>query len=146
MKLFNIICFSIFLTTFFGCNGDADSSPNNTQVRYEIVSTTSFKVPTLNGTALSPYSLNISYLNESGGQQNEQIIANGTTYTKTVTMQTELRPLPIQYAVSGYTLNTTGTVTTKIYVNNSLKGTKTVDISDFSGNGMFSSYLTIILE
>lgn len=146
MKIFNIIYFSICITTFFGCSGDSDSSPNNTHVRYEIISTSSFKVPTLNGTVLSPYSLNIGYLNESGGQQNEQIVANGTTYTKTVTMQTELRPLPIQYAVSGYTLNTTGTVTTKIYVNNSLKGTKTVDITDFSGNGMFSSYLPIILE
>jgi hypothetical protein len=148
MKLIRLFLITTLSLIFNGCNSDSDNSNSGTIVRYELISTSNFTTTFSSGTTpvIIPFSLSIGYLNESGGQQNVQIVATGNNYTKSVTMQTQLRPIPIQYAVTGYTSNPTGTVTMKIYVNNLLKGTQTVSIANYLNGGMFTGYLTIILE
>jgi hypothetical protein len=127
-----------------GCSRDSESLNSATTIKYEVTSTSSFK--TISGGLLTPYSLSITYLNESGGAQTEQLVVTGNIYTKTVNLQTKLRPIPIQYVVSGCTQDISGSVTIKIYVNNTLKGSATSSINNLSGVGYFLTNLNTTLE
>ena len=120
----------IFLLSviFNGCSSDSNNSGSNSDViKYEITSTSPFQVIN-SGTSALP-SITVGYTNETGQQQQDQLLVGGTTWTKTVNLTTPQRPIQVVLSASGYTQSSNGTVTLKVYVNNVLRGTQNLSIS-----------------
>lgn len=119
---------SLLLVIFNGCSSDSNNSVSNSDViKYEITSTSPFQVIN-SGTSTLP-SITVGYTNETGQQQQEQLLVGGTTWTKTVNLTTPQRPVVVAMTASGYTQSSNGSVTLKVFVNNVLRGTHNVPIS-----------------
>lgn len=122
---------SLLLVIFNGCSSDSNNSVSNSDViKYEITSTSPFQVIN-SGTSTLP-SITVAYTNETGQRQQEQLQIGGTTWTKTVNLTTPQRPIAVAIEANGNTQTNSGSVTLKVYVNNVLRGTQIVNISQSS--------------
>ena len=84
-QLFLILTIVAFL--FTGCEKDSSSgngaSSGNVTLKFEVVSTSAFSPVFVNGAQILP-PLNVTYINESGQAQSEQINTNTSTWSKTI--------------------------------------------------------------
>lgn len=137
MKL-KFVLISLLYVIFIGCSSDSNNSGSNSDViKYEITSTSPFQVIG-SGTSTLP-SITVAYTNETGQRQQEQLQIGGTTWTKTVNLTSPQRPIAVAMEANGNTQTNSGSVTLKVYVNNVLRGTQIVNISQssFQNYGMF---------
>ena len=142
-QLFLILAIVAFL--FTGCENDSSSgngtSSGNVTLKYEIESTSAFNPGFLSGVQLySP--LNVTYINETGQQQNELINTNASTWSKTIQLTATQRPIIISFNTTAYTATASGTGVLRVYVNGVLKAFQNVQIatSPFAG-GTFTGYI-----
>lgn len=149
-QLFLILTIVAFL--FTGCENDSSSgngtSSGNVTLKYEIVSTSAFSPVFLNGAQFSP-PLNVTYTNESGQPQSEQINTNTSTWSKTIQLTATQRPIIISFNTTAYTATATGTGVVRVYVNGVLKAFQNVQMTSspyqvggFTGaTGTFTGYI-----
>lgn len=118
---------------FTGCK--KDSSSGNVTLKYEIVSPSAFAPVLLSGTQLMP-PLRVTYANETGQSQTEQINTNASTWSKTIKFTARL-PIPISYNVTAYTANASGTAVVRLYVNGVLEASQNIQITSnpYQGGG-----------
>lgn len=136
-QLFLLLSIVVFL--FAGC--EKDSSSGSVTLKYEIVSTSDFIPVVISGVQIAP-PISVTYVNETGQQQREEINSTAPSWSKTIQLTTTQRPIPIMFYVSGNTLNVTGTGTVKIYANGVLKASQNVTILNgiFAGNIVYNLY------
>ncbi len=126
-----------FLST--GCEKDLNSG--SVTLNYEIVSSSAFESAILG----SP-SLTVTYTNETGQSQSEQINTNASTWSKTIKLTSTQRPIMISLGASGYTSNSTGTTEARLYVNGVVKANVTSQIQPVLNNGFFTATLFHLVE
>ena len=144
-QLFLILAIVAFL--FTGCDNDSSSgngtSSVNVTLKYEIESTSAFNPAFLNGVQFYP-PLNVTYINETGQAQSEQINTNASTWSKTIQL-TAQRPIIISFNTTAYTATASGTGVLRVYVNGVLKAFQNVQIAPtslFTGaTGTFTGYI-----
>lgn len=124
--LFLLSTIAVFL--FTGCK--KDSGPGNVTLKYEIESSSAFT------------SLIITYMNETGQQQNESINSTASSWSKTIQLTNTQRPIAIMFYVTGSTLNSQGTGVVRIYADGILAASQNVTImGGLTGTGFFSGNL-----
>lgn len=132
-QLFLIVTIVAFL--FTGCDNDSSSgngnSSGNVTLKYEIESTSAFTPAFSGGLQLFP-ALNVTYINETGQQQNEQINTNTSTWSKTIQLTASQRPINIMFSATAYTTNASGTGIVRIYINGVLKASQNIQITNVS--------------
>ena len=132
-QLFLILTIVAFL--FTGCDNDSSSgngnSSGNVTLKYEIESTSAFTPAFINGVQFFP-PLNVTYINETGQQQSEQINTNTSTWSKTIQLTASQRPIGILFNATAYTTNASGTGIVRIYMNGVLKASQNIQITNFS--------------
>lgn len=137
-QLFLILAIVAFL--FTGCDNDSSSgngtSSGNVTLKYEIESTSAFSPVFISGAQLFP-SLNVTYINETGQSQSEQINTNTSTWSKTIQLTATQRPIIITFGTTAYTANASGTGVVRVYVNGVLKANQNIQITSnvFQGGG-----------
>ena len=137
-QLFLIVTIVAFL--FTGCDNDSSSgngnSSGNVTLKYEIESTSAFGPVFLSGVQFLP-PLNVTYTNESGQQQSEQINTNTSTWSKTIQLTATQRPIIILFNTTAYTATATGTGVLRVYVNGVLKSFQNVQMTSnpYQGGG-----------
>ena len=137
-QLFLLLIIVTFL--FTGCQNDSSSgngtSSGNVTLKYEIESTSAFSPVYLSGVQLYP-PLNVTYLNETGQAQSEQINTNTLTWSKTIQLTATQRPIIISFNTTAYTATASGTGVLRVYVNGVLKAFQNVQIapSGYQGGG-----------
>lgn len=137
MKIFKLFFWILSAIALTSCNRDSYSNNSSVTIKYEIISTSSFQPLNLAGVT-SP-SLIVNYVNEVGTTQNEQLKIGGTSWSKEIKLTTPQRPIAINFSTGGYTKNTSGTVTIKVYINGQLRGSYIANIySSFMGYGNFA--------
>ena len=136
-QLFFLLTIVVFL--FAGC--EKDSSSGSVTFKYEIVSTSAFIPVVISVVQLYP-PITVTYANETGQQQREEINSTASTWSKTIQLTTTQRPIPIMFYVSGNTLNVPGTGVVRIYANGVLKASQNVTISNgfFAGNIVYNLF------
>jgi hypothetical protein len=115
---------TIVAILFVGCKKDEDAYGGKIILKYEVISTLPFQ-----SISTSSFSLMVGYTNATGQMQYEQLNITGKTWTKTVELTTNQRPLSIMLGGSGFTSGTTGTVTANVYENGVLKANTVSGIS-----------------
>ena len=129
-QLFLILTIIVFL--FTGCEKDSSSvngtSSSNVTLKFEVVSTSAFSTVFLNGAQFLP-PLNVTYTNESGQQQIEQINTNTSTWSKTIQLTETRRPINILFNATAYTATATGTGVVRVYVNGIQKAFQNVQMT-----------------
>ncbi len=135
MKKIIFLMAPVFSIVLFGCNsGDINDSDS---IKYELTSTSPFtNINSVGGTFPA---VTVAYTNETGQRQQEQLQINGTTWSKVINLTTTQRPVAVVMEANGNTQNNSGSVTLKVYVNGSLRGTQVVNIgpSSFQNYGLF---------
>jgi hypothetical protein len=114
-----------------------DTSTNSISMKYELTSTSPFtNINSVGGTLPA---VTVAYTNETGQRQQEQLQISGTSWSKTINLTTSQRPVAVAMEANGNTQTNSGSVTLKVYVNGSLRGTHVVNIgqSSFQNYGMF---------
>lgn len=137
-QLLTLLTIVAFL--FTGCK--KDSSSGNVTLKYEIVSSSAF-ASTIYG--LPP--LRVTYTNETGQSQSEQINTNTSTWSKTIELTATQRPIMIALTAIGITANSTGTSEARLYVNGVVKANVTSQFQPYPPtNGVFTAGLSHFLE
>ena len=136
-QILTLLTIVAFLST--GCK--KDSSSGNVTLKYEIVSSSAFDTAIL---GIPP--LTVTYTNETGQSQSEQINTNASTWSKTIELTATQRPIMISLVASGYTANSTGTSEARLYVNGVVKANVTSQIQPSFPNGFFTATLFHLLE
>jgi hypothetical protein len=86
--------------------------------------------------------ITVTYLNETGQQQREEINSTASSWSKTIQLTNTQRPIAIMFYVQGSTLNAQGTGVVRIYANGSLVASQNVTIiSATTSTGLFSANL-----
>jgi hypothetical protein len=135
--LFLLSTIAVFL--FTGCKKDSGSG--NVTLKYEIESSSAFTPVILNGVQLIP-PLTVTYINETGQQQREEINSTSSSWSKTIQLTNTQRPIAILFYVSASTLNSQGTGVVRIYANGSLVASQNATImGGLTGTGLFSGNL-----
>ena len=134
-----LLLLSIVTMFFAGC--EKDSSSGNVTLKYEIVSSSAFVPVVISGVQISP-PLTVTYANETGQQQREEINSTASSWSKTIQLTTTQRPIAIMFYVSGNTLNVSATGVVKIYANGVLKASQNVTNSNgiFVGNIVYTLF------
>ena len=127
-QLFLILTIVAFL--FTGCEKDSSSgngnSSGNVTLKYEIESTKILSPPLI-----------VTYMNETGQAQSEQINTNTSTWSKTIQLTASQRPILIIFNVAAYTATAPGTGVVRLHVNGVLKASQNIQI----GEGGFIGFL-----
>ena len=117
---------------FTSCEEDSGSvnvpSSANVTLKYEVESPSAFTA----FNSLPP--LRVSYSNETGILQSEeiQINTNTTTWSKTIQLTATQRPIIIQFTAAAFTVNASGTAVVRLYVNGDLKAFQNVQIQPYA--------------
>jgi hypothetical protein len=95
--------------------------PSQPVIEYEIRTTSTF-APAMPGSTAATFI--VSYTNETGQLQQEQLNLNGSVWKKKVVVTTPQRPISVMCTASGYTTSA-GQVESKVYVDGVLRGNVT---------------------
>lgn len=137
MKIFKLFFWILSAIVITSCNRDSYSSNSSITIKYEVISTSSFQPLNLAGETFP--SLVVHYINELGIIQTDPLKIGGTSWSKEIKLTTPQRPIAVTFSAGGYTKNTSGTVTIKVYINGQLKGSYNANIySSYMGYGIFS--------
>ena len=137
-QLLTLLTIVAFL--FTGCK--KDSSSGNVTLKYEIVSSSAFTPVVIGGTQIGA-PLSVTYTNETGQSQSEQINTNASSWSKTIELTATQRPIIISFITTAYTANSTGTSEVRIYVNGVIKANVIPQITPSpNAGGTFFGYLT----
>ena len=123
-----LLLLTIVAFLFVGC--EKDSSSGNVTLKYEIVSTSAFIPVVISGVQLYP-PITVTYANETGQQQREEINATASTWSKTIQLTATQRPISILFNATAYTTNASGTGIVRIYINGVLKASQNIQITNF---------------
>ena len=86
--------------------------------------------------------LTVTYINETGQQQREEINSTSSSWSKTIQLTNTQRPIAILFYVSASPLNSQGTGVVRIYANGSLVASQNATImGGLTGTGLFSGNL-----
>jgi len=95
--------------------------PSNPVIEYEIRTTSTF-APAMPGSTAATFI--VSYTNETGQLQQEQLNLTGSVWKKKVVVTTPQRPISVVCMASGYTTSA-GQVESKVHVDGVLRGNVT---------------------
>ena len=95
--------------------------PSKPVIEYEIRTTSTF-APAMPGSTAATFI--VSYTNETGQLQQEQLNLTGSVWKKKVVVTTPQRPISVMCTASGYTTSA-GQVESKVYVDGVLRGNVT---------------------
>lgn len=95
--------------------------PSQPVIEYEIRTTSTF-APAMPGSTVATFT--VSYTNETGQIQQEQLNLTGSVWKKKVVVTTPQRPISVVCMASGYTTSA-GQVESKVHVDGVLRGNVT---------------------
>ena len=138
MKKFqHVLVVSALLLVSAGCNKDNSNSNNSgggnssTTIKYEVVTTANISTP-----PSSLYSY-VTYTGSDGNGKEERNVMTSRTWAKTITLNVSTRPIGIGFSGQVWTTGP-GSITSRVYINNELRETKTFQIVD--GGTVFNGY------
>lgn len=131
VNLIFVLCILLFLFSITSCkkNDERELVNNTAIIKYELISTSVLKVnPDLN------YSLALDCTNSKGIFSPETLNPTGKIWSKVITITTSNRPLSVKFSAIGYTEDITGSVTLNLYVNDVLKVSNIVSITNYGNS------------
>ncbi len=107
--------------------------PSQPVIEYEIWTTSTF-APAIPGSTAATFI--VSYTNETGQSQQEQLNLTGSVWKKKVVVTTPQRPISVMCTSTGYTTSA-GQVESKVYIDGVLRGNVSVQSSSEVLPGMW---------
>jgi hypothetical protein len=107
--------------------------PSQPVIEYEIRTTSTF-APAMPGSTVPTFT--VSYTNETGQLQQEQLNLTGSVWKKKVVVTTPQRPISVMCTSTGYTTSA-GQVESKVYIDGVLRGNVSVQSSSEVLPGMW---------
>ena len=109
----------LLIGSLLSCN--KTTVPSQPVIEYEIRTTSTF-APAIPGSTAATFI--VSYTNETGQLQQEQLNLTGSVWKKKVVVTTPQRPISVMCTATGYTTSA-GQVESKVYVDGVLRGNVT---------------------
>jgi hypothetical protein len=107
---------------FWGCQKDNENN-SSTTIKYEVVTTANIKTPP---SGLYSY---VQYFGSDGNSKEERNVMTSKTWTKSITLNITNRPVGIGFSGQIWTSGP-GSITSRVYVNNELRDTRTSQINN----------------